>query len=258
MNDDFLKVAKQAALEAGKVISKYSGKVHTINVKNEDASDLATEADLEAEEKIVKIISNSFPSHNIIAEEKNKINKNSEYTWVVDPLDGTISFTVGMPYFAVSIGLLKENFPVVGVTYHILADDLYWAQKGKGAYLNGKPIDVTKQDNLSAAVMAMDTGHKKRRPPKIDLYILPLLKKVGYIYSIGSATMCMALVGKGIQDGMAAQGFIWDFTAGTIIIREAGGVVTDMEGNEPDWTKERLNIVASNGLIHNQILEALK
>lgn len=258
INDNFLKVAKQAALEAGKIIQKYIGEKHTINVKNEDKSDLATEADLHSEEKIVEILSKNFPSHNIIAEEKTKINKNSEYTWVVDPLDGTLSFKVGMPYFAVSIGLLKDNKPILGVIYHVLAKDLYWAKENEGAYINGKPIHVSKQDNLTAAVMVVDSGHKRRRQSKIDLYILPLLKQVGYVYSIGSGVMCMGLVAKGVQDGMTSQGFAWDVTAGAIIVREAGGKVTDMQGNEPDWSKEQIQIVASNGLIHDQILEALK
>ena len=259
MNEDiFLKVAKQAALEAGEIISGYIGKEHTIKIKNRDGSDVATEADLESEEKIVEILTKNFSKHNIIAEEKNRIDNNSEYTWIIDPLDGTISFKSGMPYFAISIGLLEKNTPILGVIYHVLAKELYWAQKGKEAYLNGKMIKVTKQTELSSAVMAVDTGHLKRRAQKIERYIIPLLDKVGYVYSIGSGVMCMGLVAKGIQDGMASRGFPWDVIAGTVIIREAGGKVTDMEGNEPDWKAEQIYIIGSNGLIHNQILEALK
>lgn len=258
MNDDFLKVAKEAALEAGKIISKYLGKTHTISIKNDDGSDLATEADLQAEEKIVEILTKNFPDHNILAEEKTKINNNSDYTWVIDPLDGTISFKVGMPFFAVAIGLLKNNKPFLGVIYHVLAKELYFAKQGKGAFLNGKPIHVSRQETLPAAVMAVDTGHLKRRAKKIERYILPLLSKVGYVYSIGSGVMCMGLVAKGIQDGMTSQGFPWDVVAGAIIIQEAGGRVSDMEGQEPDWEADQIQIVASNGLIHDQILEVLK
>lgn len=258
MEKKFLEVAKEAALQAGEIISKYFGKEHQYKFKNKDQSDFATQADLESEQKIIQILTKNFPETNIIAEESGKGQKGSEYTWVIDPLDGTISFTKGMYYFAVSIGLLKESRPILGVIYHVLANELYFAQKGKGTYLNGKPIHITQQNDLSAAAIAMDSGHKKRRPPKINLYVLPLLREAGYIYSLGSAVMCMGLVGKGVLDGMIAQAFIWDLTAGTVIIREAGGKVTDFEGKEPDWSQERLNIVASNGLIHDQILEALK
>lgn len=258
MEDQFLQIAEQAALEAGKIIAQRFGKEHQYNFKDGDLSDFATQADLLAEEKIVKILAENFPSHNIIAEEKNKLKNDSEYTWVIDPLDGTISFAVGMPYFAVSVALLKDNLPILGVIYHVAQNDLYWAQKGKGAYLNGQALAVSSKKDLTGAVVAMDFGHKKKRLPKIDLYIMPLLKQAGYIYSIGSSVMCLGLVAKGIQDAAVAQAWIWDFAAGAIIIAEAGGKVTDLEGNEPDWTKERLSVVASNGLIHDAILEALK
>lgn len=258
MDQSFLKVAKQAALGAGEIIAGYFGKKHQYKYKNEDKSDFATQADLEAEEKIVEILTKNFPNHNIIAEESGQTEKNSEYTWVIDPLDGTVSFTCGMPYFAVSIGLLKQNKPVLGVVYHVINKDLYWAKMGKGAYVNGKLIKVSQKNDLNSANLAMDFGHRQRRLPKIDLYISPLMKQAGYIYAVGSSVMSLMLVARGIQDGMISQAWIWDFVAGAVIIREAGGVVTDFAGQEPDWSKDRLSIVASNGLIHDAILETLK
>lgn len=258
MEENFLKIAKQAATEAGKLISAYAGKVHTINVKNEDASDFATEADLEAQKLIVSILSKSFPNHNIIAEEDERTDKGSDYTWVIDPLDGTISFAAGMPHYGVSIGLLENNKPILGVVYHIKFKDLYWATKGGGAYLNGKPIQVSNQHNLDQAGMVLDTSHRAKRQAKIDLYVTPLLTKVGYSYSLGSAVVALGLIADGSLDGTVNQGWVWDFTAGSVIVKEAGGLMTDLSGKEPDWSKDRLSIVASNGLIHDKILEALK
>lgn len=257
MEDQFLKVAKQAALEAGEIISGYFGKEHTYNFKNNDKSDYATQADLESEEAIVKILSKNFPDHNIIAEEKAKIQKGSEYTWFIDPLDGTISFASGIFYFAVSIGLLKGNKPIVGVIYHIFTKELYSAAAGKGAYINDKKIQVNKREDFNSSVLAMDCGHKNKRAAKIDSYILPMIKNAGYIYSLGSTSMCMALVSKGVFDGMAAQAFPWDFAAGVVIIKEAGGVVSNFQGGQLDWSKDRLNVIASNGLIHDEIVEIL-
>lgn len=257
-NDDFLKVAKEAAFEAGKVISRYSDNKGKIGIKNNDTSDLVTTADLEAEKKIIQIIRENFPDHNIIAEESDKTENNSQFTWVIDPLDGTISFTNNIPSYAVGIGLLKNNSPILGVIYHVSQKRLYWAQINHGAYLNGKKINVTNRDKLSEAILNLDLGHKARRIAKFKSYVEPLKNKVGYIFSIGGFTASMGLMAAGSFDGVVAEGWVWDFVAGTVIIREAGGKVTDFEGKEPDWSKERLNIVASNGLIHDQIIDVLK
>ena len=258
MKDDFLKVAKQAALEAGKIISKYFGKKHQFKFKNEDKTDFATQADFESEEKIVEILTKNFPNHNIIAEENARINKNSEYTWVIDPLDGTIAFAAGLPFFSVSIGLLKDKKPILGVINHVSAGDLYFAEESKGAYLNGEKISVSKTSTLEKAGMGLDFGHRQFRLNKITQFVTPIAGKVSYAYCFGSAVTTQAFLGKGILDGYVNDAWLWDFVAGAVIIREAGGKVTDFKGNEPDWSKLRLSIVASNGLIHEQILEALR
>ncbi len=258
MNDQFLKVAKDAALAAGKIIAKYSGEDLQKNIKHGDGSDFATEADLKAEKTIVSMISKVFPEHNIIAEEDEKVDRGSEYTWVIDPLDGTFSFSVGMPYYAVSIGLLKEGKPVLGVIYHVQAKDLYYATEGEGAFLNGKRITVSKRDKLEESGVTLDAGHRGKRQHKLDLYVNNFMTKIGMSYSVGSAVVTLAYIAQGIFDAVINEAYLWDFAAGTIIIREAGGKVTDFEGNEPDWSKQRLSIVASNGLLHDQILEALK
>ncbi|MBI3103675.1 inositol monophosphatase [Candidatus Daviesbacteria bacterium] len=258
MDDQFLKVAKQAALEAGKVIKKYAGKTSQKNVKHGDMSDFATEADIEAEKTIVSIISKAFPKHNIIAEENERTHQGSEYTWVIDPLDGSFTFGQNIPYFTVSIGLLKHNKPVLGVVNHVGFNNLYWAAVGGGAFLNGKLIQVSGKKNLDEVAAVLDFGHRKGRQNKLDLYINSLISKIGYPYSFGSAVVSLILIAEGILDLNVNQAYLWDFVAGVVIIREAGGKVTDFEGMEPDWIKERLNIVASNGLIHEQILKELR
>lgn len=258
MQDDFLKVAKQAALEAGKILEKYYQKKLLRTVKNEDKSDFVTEADVASERAVVKLLTENFPDHNIIAEEESKINKGSEYTWMIDPLDGTISFTKGLPFFAVSIGLVQGSQPVVGVIYDISSRSLYFAQKGEGAFLNGKPISVSREPDLEASAVDLDFGHRARRVQKREAYVNRLANKVGYLYAFAPAAGILGLVSKGNLEAYVAQGWNWDFAAGAVIVKEAGGKVTDFEGKEPDWSKDRLNIIASNGLIHDQILEALK
>lgn len=258
MEDQFLKIAKQAALEAGEIIKKYSGKDQYKNVKHEDPTDYATEADLEAEKTIIKILNTNFPDHNIVAEESGSKDQKSKYTWVIDPLDGSISFGSGIPYFSVSIGLLEAGKPILGVVYNISFKQLYWAQKGSGAFLDGKPLQVSQKKGLTESVGALDFGHNIQRQHKLDIYVNKLLPKIGYIYSLGSAAASLGMLSEGILDLYVNYSYPWDFVAGVVIIREAGGRVSDFEGNEPDWNSERLNIVASNGFIHDQILKELK
>lgn len=257
MQDDFLKVAKQAALEAGDFISSLFGKNIALTLKDGDSSNLVTKADLGSEKIIVKLIKKNFPDHSIIAEEGDRVNKSSRFTWIIDPLDGSTSFASGVPIFAVSIGLLKDGKPFLGVINWVSQKELYWAERGKGAYLNGKKISARKVKKLENGVMGFSVGTKGRREEKLKTYILPLFNKIRYPYILGSIAVDLCLTSRGVFDGAIGQGWAWDFIGGVIIVREAGGEVTDLQGQEPDW-KDRLSIVASNGLIHDQILEVLK
>lgn len=258
MEDTFLKVAKQAAIEAGKVIQKYSNQFGEKIIKGGDKSDFVTQADLEAEKIIVKLLSDNFPSHSIVAEEGGGVNKKSEYVWMVDPLDGTFAFSRNIPYFSVSIGLLKDNKPILGVINLVEFKELYWAEKGKGAFLNGKKINVSDKQTVEEAAGVLGTGHIQTRQPKIEIYINKLINKIGHPFDFGSAAAALALVAKGTLDLYVSQAHPWDFVAGAIIVREAGGRVTDLQGNEPDWMKERFSIIGSNGLVHDHILEILR
>ena len=257
MQDNFLKIAKQAAKQSGLLIRKRIGKKNRVQIKNNDASNLVTEADLLSEKNIIQILKKHFPKHNLISEEAGKKNNGSEYTWVIDPLDGTVSFAHNMPHFSVAVGLLKDNKPILGAIYNVMTDKLYWAETGKGAFVDGKPIKVSKISTLEESAAIIGFGSVKRRREKIGRYVMPLINKVGHPYSLGSAATHYTLVANGFADMTADGGWIWDFVAGAVIVREAGGRVSDLEGKEPDWTKERLHLVASNGLIHDKILEAL-
>ncbi|MBI2599842.1 inositol monophosphatase [Candidatus Daviesbacteria bacterium] len=258
MDDNFLKVAKQAAIEAGDFIFNLFGKTLELTLKNGDSSNLVTKADLGAEEIIVKLITKHFPDHNIIAEEGDKVNRNSNFTWVIDPLDGSTSFASGIPNFAVSIGLLKDSKLFLGVINWVSRKELYWAQKGHGAYLNGRKISVRKTKTIEEGVFGFSVGTREKREGKLRSYILPLFSKIRYPYILGSIAIDFSLTSQGVLDAAIGQGWNWDFVAGAVIVREAGGKVTDLEGNDPDWTKERLSIVASSGLIHDAILAVLK
>ncbi|MCL5784977.1 MAG: inositol monophosphatase [Patescibacteria group bacterium] len=223
-----------------------------------DRTNFATQADLEAEKIITSILTKEFPTHDIIAEENGQNNRGSEYTWVIDPLDGTISFATDMPFFVVSIALLEQMKPVLGVIYWVTEDKMYVAQKGKGAFMNDQKIKVSLVDKLQNAVMAVDFGHANSRKRKVDTYMVPLMYRTLYQYALCATALHLTFVAQGMLDGFPNDANIWDVAAGVLLVEEAGGKVTDLEGNEPDWSKKRLDIVASNGLIHEQILEVLK
>lgn len=258
MDTKFLKVAKQAAKEAGLLISQKVNKQVKVEFKDNDVTNLVTEADLLAEKAIIQKIKKNFPAHNIISEEFGRKNQGSSYTWVIDPLDGTVSFAHHMPHFSVMVGMMKDNQPVIGVIYNVLTNKLYWAESGKGAYVNGEKIKVSKVDKLEEAAAILGLGSRQRRAERVERYFKPLIQEVGHPFSLGSGATSYTLVANGFADVTVDGGWIWDFVAGAVIVREAGGKVTDLAGLEPDWTKERFMLVASNGLVHNEVLEVLK
>src|SRR5262245_53009959 len=128
----FLEVAKEAAIEAGKVVKSYYNSELALQGKGH-YTNFATKADLESEAKVIEIITKNFPEHNIIGEESGRVENNSQYTWAIDPIDGTIPFVDGIPFFGISVGLLKNNKPFVGVINMVAADELFWAEEGEGA-----------------------------------------------------------------------------------------------------------------------------
>ena len=135
---------------------------------------------------------------------------------------------------------------------------MYWAQKGQGAYLNGKKISVSKTTKLADAVIGLGIGSMERRRDKLEEYFFPLLEKIRYIYMLGGGAVTMAFLAKGSLDAVPNQAWIWDQAAAGIIITEAGGMVSDRFGNPVDWSTDYTEFIASNGLIHEQILEALR
>lgn len=256
-NSKFLEVAKSAAIKAGEVVAKLYGKKHSLKYKS-DPSDFATEADLESERIILEIIKKNFPGHNILSEEFGKSQtKDSPYTWVIDPLDGTLTFVACLPFFSISIGLLEKGMPIIGVINRVAAKELYWAQKGKGAFLNDQKIKVSGKNLLKDAAFGLDYGFAKGREEEIENVHKAVVSKVRYPFALGGAEVSLALVARGTLDGYIHSAYPWDFVAGALLVEEAGGKVTDFEGKSLDFLKEWLHVVATNGVIHKQVLECL-
>lgn len=252
-----IEVAKRAAIKAGRKILLLRRRGLTFKDK-ERFGDFATNADISSETIILTELRKHFPNHNFISEEAGKTVNRSEYAWVIDPLDGTTPYSSGMPTFSISIGLIRERQPVLGVVNLPALDSLFWAERGNGAFLNGKKINVSDKKELIKCVVGLDVPYIGGRREAIERQLLPLADKVRYPPMLGCASVGAVYVAKGILDAYLHSAYPWDYAAGAIIVAEAGGRVTDYRGKPIDWSKDSIDFFVSNGLIHEEILSLIK
>jgi myo-inositol-1(or 4)-monophosphatase len=254
---DFLTVAIESAKEAGRFLKLNLGKVKNIESKKEEIN-LVTEIDKGSEKKIIDFLKSRFPNHSILAEESGETNPGSDFKWIIDPLDGTTNYTHSFPVFCVSIALEFKGEVILGVVYDPNLDELFYAEKGKGAFLNGKRISVSKTDKLIKSMLATGFPYNvKENPDNCIEHFVNFLMEAQAIRRLGSAALDLVYVACGRLDGFWEVNLNpWDTAAGKIIVEEAGGKVTDFYGN--DFNIYTKGIVASNGLIHEQMLEVIK
>ncbi|KAL8461612.1 hypothetical protein ACS0TY_032915 [Phlomoides rotata] len=260
--EDFLAMAVDAAKKAGEIIR--SGFYETKNVEHKGVVDLVTETDKACEELIFNLLKQQYPDHKFIGEETTAAcgatELTDEPTWIVDPLDGTTNFVHGFPFVCVSIGLTIGRIPTVGVIYNPIMDELFTAIRGKGAFLDGKPIKTSSKTELVQSLLATEAG-TKRDKTTLDAStnrINSLLFKVRSIRMSGSCALNLCGVACGRLDLFYELGFggPWDVAAGAVIVTEAGGAVFDPSGKNFDLTSQR--IAASNPLVKDAFIEALK
>ena len=219
---------------------------------------LVTEVDRACEERIISLIGTHFPDHDVLTEETPLSPKGSPFRWIVDPLDGTTNYAHGYPIFCVSIALQMEGRLILGVVYDPTRDEMFWAQRGEGAYLNGRRIGVSKTKKLIRSLLSTGFPYDLRESRVNNLdHFCNMIMRAQAIRRDGSAALNLCYVAAGRFDGFWELKLKpWDVAAGTIIVEEAGGEVTDFDGNSPDIFGQE--IVASNGLIHQEMLEVLR
>lgn len=254
----FLDIATEAAMLAGVILQECWGKLEKIEEKG-GAGDLVTEADKQSEREILKVLQNRVPDHAILAEESGQQGMpDSEYLWAIDPLDGTTNYAHGYPIAAVSIGLLIEGVPQVGVVYNPFSQELFRAAKGLGATLNYRPIRVSQTLELSKSLLvsgfAYDRCATKDNNYAEFCYLTHLTQGVR---RSGSASLDLTEVACGRLDGYWERGIRpWDVAAGIVLVEEAGGKVSAYDGSAIDIQSGR--ILATNSRIHNCLSKALK
>lgn len=254
-----LDVAIEAAKSAGGFLRKNLGKVRQIHQKGGQEKNLVTEIDKQSEAMIIGMIQRHFPSHAFLGEESGRSKPGSSgYTWVIDPLDGTTNYTHGLPVFCVSIGLEYQNEIVLGVIYDPNNGELFTAEKGRGSFLNGKRISVSKVETLSRSLLVTGFPYSVAdNPGRAVEHFIQFLFEGQAVRRMGSAAIDLAYVAAGRYDGFwEVELQPWDMAAGSLLVTEAGGRVTDFEGDPFDIYKKTL--VASNGAVHDEMLGILR
>ena len=256
-NSKFLNFAINLAKNAGLIHMTYFGKVSDIQEKSTKI-DLVSKADIESNQYIANQIQTRYPDHSIISEEMDNYSGKSNYEWVIDPLDGTTNFIHNLPIFACSIGLKENGQTILGVVYNPAANKCFYAEKGKGAFLNEKQIFSTSSKTLSESLLA--TGFPYIHDRRYDL-LFKLFKdfydKTRGLRRLGAASLDLCFVGMGRFDGFYEYGLKpWDICAGEIIAKESGAIVTDWNGKK-ELPKDGSRILAANKYIHGNMIKIL-
>lgn len=253
----FLKTAIGAAKAAGRIHRQHYGRVRNIEFKSRNKLNLVTEVDRLSEKAILALLRKKFPSHNLWGEESGSQEKNSNFTWIVDPLDGTTNYAHGYPFFCCSIALVRGRKPLVGVVYDALRGECFTAIQGQGAFLNGHRLRVSSTRSLAESLVCTGFAYAVRETHyNLDNFKRFVLKTQG-VRRDGSAALNLAYVAAGRFDGFWERGIqAWDMAAGVLMIQEAGGKVTDITGRPFGLLGE--NALASNGRIHGELFRILK
>jgi myo-inositol-1(or 4)-monophosphatase len=253
-----LNFAIETARAAGHLLLEKYGRISQITKKGD--YNLVTEADLASEAFIIERIKSHHPRHMILAEESGQTvvtDGDSKWKWIIDPLDGTTNFAHGYPCFCVTMALEHEEELVIGVTYDPTRNELFTAEKGQGASLNFKPIHVSSTGNLSESLVVTGFPYDFKDRPDFARHLTAFLLGARGVRRDGSAAIDMAYVACGRFDGFWEEGLNpWDVAAGVLMIREAGGLVTGYDGSPLSIYKPP--ICASNGVIHNEMLDMLR
>jgi myo-inositol-1(or 4)-monophosphatase len=247
--------ACRIVLKAGKYLKDNSKKIKSISFKW--SINLVTNVDREVEAILIGSLHKAFPDIGFLSEEAGKINYNSGLRWVIDPIDGTTNFAHGFPFYAISVALEKAGKPVLGIVYNPEHDEFFYAEKGKGAFLNGKPIKVSSQKELKKSLLMTGFSYNLGKSMEANLvHFRNFLLASQAVRRAGSASLDLCYVACGRLEGFwELDLFPWDTAAGWLIVKEAGGEVTDFSGKQ--FNNNSRQILATNAKIHRQMLKIL-
>ncbi len=251
-----LVVMTKAAEKAGKALLRDFGEVEQLQVSKKGPSDFVSNADTKAEEILRNELTKARPAFGIMAEESTTSKPDTEFTWIIDPLDGTSNFLHGIPHWAISIGLAKGDQMIAGVVYEPIRDEMFWCEKGAGAYLNANRLRVSGRQSLEASLIATGIPFKGHESPSFMTELQSVAPKVAGIRRMGAASLDLAYVAAGRYDGYWERNLkAWDVAAGVALVMEAGGSVSPFTRNDNPVFKG--DVLASNQNLHKQLCELL-
>lgn len=256
--NEYVEFAKDVAKGASEIALKYFGFDIESTWKDDDTP--LTKADVEINSYVIKRISEKYPEHSIIGEEESSVVKGSEYVWLCDPIDGTIPFSSGLPMWTFSLGLVdqKTGQPVAGVVNDVMMKNMYWAYKDGGAFRNGKKLHVSGRDSLQSTYLNLDGSGKDMNFSGTDT-IKALVEKRAKVMKFCSVIYGGVCVANGKFVGtLFFHTFAHDMAALKIIIEEAGGKITDLNGNDRRYDESGTGCIVSNGVLHDEILSCVK
>ncbi|MBA3660831.1 MAG: inositol monophosphatase [Gammaproteobacteria bacterium] len=257
MYDPILNIAIEAARHSGNTIMRAFNRLDRVQVGYKSPNDLVTEIDKRVEKDIIATIQKAYPSHGILGEEGTEI-VGDDYQWIIDPIDGTRNFVHGFPYFAISIGVMHKNKLEYGVIYDPIHQELFTAARGKGARLNDRRIRVSSRKSLEECLLGTGFAYRHKDPenPLPQAVLQAILPTCGDVRRLGAAALDLAYVACGRLDCFWEMGLhLWDIAAGILLIKEAGGIVSDLSGSE-DYLKTG-NVVGANPIILRQFLKTI-
>ncbi len=252
-------VMVSAARKAARGLVRDFGEVENLQVSRKGPGDFVTAADLRVERTLQEELERARPAYGFLMEEAGVVEGTDKtHRWIIDPIDGTTNFMHGFPEFAISIALEREGALIAGLIYNPIRDEIFWAEHGKGAYLNDRRLRVSSRDNLSDALLVTGIPHEGR--PDQDGFLKELsliMRQVAGVRRTGSAALDLAYVAAGRFDGMWERNLnIWDIAAGVLLVREARGTVSDIDGGRRSL--ETGSLIAANESLQAQLAKAIK
>ena len=252
-----LNIMEKACKKASKLLIRDFGEVEKLQVSKKGPGDFVTNSDKRTEKIIINELSLARPDYSFLAEESGASGKSTEFKWIIDPIDGTTNFLHGVPYFAISIGLEKNKEIICGMIFNPITNEMFYAEKGKGAYLNNSRIRVSSRKNIDECVLF--TGGPILSYKNKEIFFKEyesVSKKVAATRKFGSSALDLAYLASGRCDGVWERNLnYWDIAAGIIIVKEAGGTVTDFKGGDK-YIEDR-NLLATNSKIDKDLIALL-
>lgn len=259
INTPLMNIMTAAARKAARAILRDFGELENLQIMRKGLSDFVTKADLKAERVLREELSRTRPHYGFVMEEGGVVEgPDKSHRWFIDPLDGTINFMHGVPHFAVSVGLEREGHLVAGVVYNPISDDMFTAEKGQGAWHNDRRLRVSARRDLSDSLVATGIPHRGRPGHEEFMNeVNGVMREVSGVRRFGSAALDLAWVAAGRYDAFWERALApWDIAAGIVLVREAGGLVSDLQSGQDMLTNG--HILASNAQLHGPMLKLLK